>query len=120
MRCSSGQKEGRIPYDPTLGVTREKVKTTGYKTWSEDHIGRFEAKHPIGTKERLAFALILYTGLRRSDVVKMGGQHVYNGVLTIDQGKTEGGEEAHLEIPVYPNCAKSSTPRRRLASRPSS
>ena len=25
-------KEGRIPDDPTLGVTREKVKTTGYKT----------------------------------------------------------------------------------------
>ena len=33
-------KEGRIPDDPTLGVTREKVKTTGYKTWSEDHIAR--------------------------------------------------------------------------------
>jgi hypothetical protein len=26
-------KEGRIPDDPTLGVTCEKVKTTGYRTW---------------------------------------------------------------------------------------
>src|SRR5262249_14977959 len=48
-------KEGRIPDDPTLGVTREKVKTTGYKTWSENHIERFEATHAIGTKARLAF-----------------------------------------------------------------
>ena len=32
----------------------------------------------------------------------MGRQHIHNGVLTIDQGKTEGGEEAHLEIPVHP------------------
>jgi integrase len=95
-------KEGRIPDDPTLGVTREKVKTAGYKTWSEDHIARFEAKHPIGTKARLAFALLLYTGQRRSDVVKIGRQHIYNDVLTIDQGKTEGGKEAHLEIPVHP------------------
>ena len=95
-------KEGRIPDDPTLGVTREKVKTTGYKTWSEDQIARFEATHPIGSKARLAFALLLYTGQRRSDVVKMGRQHIHNGVLTIDQGKTEGGEEAHLEIPVHP------------------
>ena len=95
-------EEGRIPDDPTLGVTREKVKTTGYKTWSEDHIGRFEAKHPIGTKARLAFAFLLYTGQRRGDVVRIGRQHVHNGVLTIDQGKTEGGEEAHLEIPVHP------------------
>ena len=53
-------------------------------------------------KARLAFALLLYTGQRRSDVVKMGRQHIHNGVLTIDQGKTEGGEEAHLEIPVHP------------------
>jgi integrase len=95
-------KEGRIPDDPTFGVTREKVKTTGYKTWSEDHIARLETKHPIGTKARLAFALVLYTGLRRSDAVKIGEPNIHDGVLTIDQGKTEGGEEAHLEIPVHP------------------
>jgi hypothetical protein len=58
-------KEGRIPDDPALGVTREKVKTTGYKTFSVDHIARFEATHTIGTKGRLAFALLLYTGQRR-------------------------------------------------------
>lgn len=95
-------KEGRIPDDPTLGVTREKARSIGYKTWSEEHIARFEAAHPVGSKGRLAFALILYTGQRRGDVVKLGAQNVHNGVLTIDQGKTEGGEEAHLEIPVHP------------------
>src|SRR5215813_12057942 len=94
--------EGRIPDDPTLGVTRQKVKTTGYKGWSEQHIQRIEARYPIGTKGRLAFALILYTGSRRSDVVKVGPQHIHDGWLIIEQGKTEGGEEAHLEIPVHP------------------
>jgi integrase len=95
-------KEGRVPDDPTLGVTREKVKTSGYKTWSEEYISRFESAHRIGTRARLAFALLLYTGQRRSDVVKMGRQHVHAGLLTIDQGKTDGGEEAHLEIPLHP------------------
>jgi integrase len=95
-------KEGRIPDDPTLGVKREKVKSTGYKTWSEEQIARFEAAHPIGTKGRLAFALLLYTGQRRGDVVKLGPHNVHRGILTIDQGKTEGGEEAHLEIPLHP------------------
>jgi integrase len=95
-------KEGTVPDDPTLGVTREKARSAGYRTWSEDHIARLEAKHPVGTKARLAFALVLYTGLRRSDVVKIGEPNIHNGVLTIDQGKTEGGEEAHLEIPVHP------------------
>ncbi len=98
--------QGRIPDDPTLGVTRIKVKSAGFKTWSEGHIERMEKKYPIGSKGRLAFALILYTGLRRSDVVKLGRQHVHNGVITIEQGKTEGSEEAHLEIPMHPRLAE--------------
>jgi site-specific recombinase XerD len=51
--------EGRVPDDPSLGVKRQKAKTAGYKTWSEQHIAPIEAKHPIGSKARLAFALIL-------------------------------------------------------------
>ena len=58
-----------------------------------DTRSRFEAGYPIGTKVRLAFAAE-HTGQRRGDVVKMGRQHVHNGVLTIDQGKTEGFEES--------------------------
>jgi integrase len=45
---------------------------------------------------------LLYTGERRRDVVTMGPQDIHHDVLTIDQGKTDGGEEAHLEIPVNP------------------
>jgi integrase len=90
--------EGRVPDNPCLGCKRVKAKTTGYKTWTEADIARIEAMYAVGTKERLAFALILYTGQRRGDVVMMGAQSVHNGMLTIDQGKTE----AHLEIPVHP------------------
>jgi integrase len=100
------KKEGRIPDDPTAGVTREKVKTTGYRTWSEGEIAQYEAHHAIGTKARLAFALLLYTGQRRGDVVKLGRPHVQDGLLIIDRGKTEGGEEAHLEIPLHPKLAE--------------
>jgi integrase len=64
--------------------------------------GNMTAGLTLGTKGRLAFALLLYTDQRRSDVVKMGPQAIQQGVFTIDQGKTEGGEEAHLEIPVHP------------------
>jgi len=104
--------EGRVPEDPTLGVTRRKVKTTGYKTWDDTQIARFEQRYAISTKERLAFALLLYTGQRRGDVVKIGRQHMHpdrqweHGVLILDQGKTEGSEEAHIEIPVHPKLAE--------------
>jgi integrase len=103
-------KESRVPDDPTLGVTREKIKSTGHKTWSEERIARFEAKYRIGGKERLAFALLLYTGQRRSDVVRLGPMHIhrtpndelFKEVFILDQIKTEGNEEAHVEIPVHP------------------
>jgi hypothetical protein len=46
-------------------------------------IARFEATHPIGTKARLAYGLLLYTGQRRSDVVKMGPRAIQNHILTM-------------------------------------
>jgi len=42
----------------------------GIRAWTEADAVRYEARHPVGTKARLAFDLLLYTGVRRSDVVK--------------------------------------------------
>ena len=60
----------------------------GFHTWTEEQISRFEAVHSIGSRERLAFALGLYTGQRRGDVVRMGRQHIRNGLLHVTQEKT--------------------------------
>jgi len=84
--------------DPTHGVKSAKIKTEGYATWSEHHVAAFEARHPIGSRARLALALLLFTGQRRSDVVRLGRQHVRNGVITVRQQKTG----ATLAIPVHP------------------
>jgi integrase len=46
----------------------------GIRAWTEADAARYEARHPIGTKARLAFDLLVYTGVRRSDVVKLGPQ----------------------------------------------
>jgi integrase len=51
----------------------------GFPPWSLPEIEKFEKRHPIGSKPRLALALILGTGARRSDVIILGRQHVYNG-----------------------------------------
>jgi integrase len=84
--------------NPALEVQRAKYRQTGFHSWTEDEISRFEAHHPIGSKARLALALLLYTAQRRTDVVRMGRQHVRNGILTVHQQKT--GVELHL--PVLP------------------
>jgi integrase len=95
--------------DPTQGITQAKSSKNksdgqerGYHTWSEEEIAQFEARHPIGSRPRLAMALLLYTGQRRGDVVRMGPQHFRGGKFTITQQKT--GQA--MDVPVHPELAR--------------
>jgi integrase len=92
----------RADDDPTLGIKRPKIKTEGYRTWTEDDIAAFEATHPIGTLPRLALALLLYTGQRRGDVVLMGRQHVRGDLISVRPQKTSTTTSATLLIPMHP------------------
>ena len=97
--CQFAVKRGWLRTDPTRDIKLRSIKGDGFHTWTEDEIAQFEAHHPIGTKPRLALALLLYTAQRRSDVVRMGRQHIKDGVLTVKQQKTG----VTLAIPVHPH-----------------
>jgi len=97
--CQFALKRGWLRADPTANIKQRSIKGDGFHTWTDDEIAQFEAHHPIGTKPRLAFALLLYTAQRRSDVVRMGRQHIKDGVLMVKQQKTG----ATLAIPVHPH-----------------
>jgi integrase len=97
--CQFAVKRRYLRTDPTANIKQRSIKGDGFHTWTEEEIAKFEARHPVGTKPRLAFALLLYTAQRRSDVVRMGRQHIRDGVLTVKQQKT--GVE--LPIPVHPH-----------------
>jgi integrase len=84
--------------DPTVGI-RVKVRDTGgFRTWTDDEIAQFEAVHPIGSRARLAFALLLWTAQRRGDVIRMGRQHVRDGYIHVRQQKTG----RRLWLPILP------------------
>ena len=87
--------------DPTRDVALPKIKTDGHHTWTPDEIAQFEAHHAIGTKARLAFALLRFTMQRRGDVIHMGRQHVRGGELHVTQQKTG----VVLVLPVHPELA---------------
>jgi integrase len=90
-------EEKLVPADPTKDVKWLKgVNHEGFHTWTEEELDRFEAYWPLGTRERLAFDLLLYTGLRRGDAVRVGRQHVRNNVITLRTEKT--GEDVFIEI----------------------
>ena len=63
---------GMIASNPAAGVKKYRSRGEGFHSWSEDEIAQFEERHEIGSRTRLAFALLLYTAQRRSDVVRMG------------------------------------------------
>ncbi|MDR6306389.1 hypothetical protein GGQ85_004120 [Nitrobacter vulgaris] len=77
-----------IKADPLAGVKLVEVKSAGHHTWIAEECRQFEAHHKIGTRERLAYELLLQASQSRCDVVRMGRQHVRNGMMTMGRQKT--------------------------------
>jgi integrase len=101
---------GLIRTDPTKGV---KLLTgandaDGFHTWSQGELDRFEARWPLGTRQRLAFDLLLYTGLRRGDAVRVGRQHVRDGMIVLRTEKHRKGKAGEqVAIPILGPLAQS-------------
>jgi integrase len=88
--------------NPAKEVPYLKSPSQGFHTWTIDEVLQFVSKHPVGTKAYLALALLLFTGQRRSDVVKFGRQHVKAGWLTFTQHKNRNRKPVTLSIPILP------------------
>ena len=87
--------------DPTHAVELIRYATEGHHSWTTEEVEAFESCHPIGSKARLAFALMLYTGCRRGDVVRLGPQHIHEGRLRYRQQKNETRHPVDIDIPVH-------------------
>jgi integrase len=81
--------------DPTAGVKGYRSKEI--HTWNEDEIATFEKRWPEGSRERLAFSLLLYTGQRGSDVHRMMRTDIVDDTIRVAQQKTA----AKLSIPIH-------------------
>ena len=79
----------------------------GIPAWSEADAARYEARHPIGTKARLAFDLLLYTGVRRSDAVRLGPQMERDGKLVFSEKKGRSRIVKTHELPILPPLRRS-------------
>lgn len=90
---------GWCDHDPTRGVPL--FRTGEIHTWAADELAAFEARWTIGTPERLAYALHLYTGQRKGDVRRMGWGDISDGTIRVVQEKTG----AKLWIPLHPDLA---------------
>lgn len=78
-----------VKADPTTGIEAPtRRRDAGIRPWTEDDVVVYEKRWPIGTRQRVWLDVILYTGLRRGDAVRLGRQHVRDGIATIKTEKT--------------------------------
>ena len=88
-----------VDLDPTENVKGVKMPSTGgHREWTEEELERFESYWPIGTRERLALAIFLYTGLRRGDAAILGRQHIKSGIISLRTEKNG----AQIYLPILP------------------
>jgi len=91
--------------NPCSGVKPPKPKNSeGFAAWTEDDIAAYEARWPLGTKERVWLDVLLYTGLRRGDAVRIGRQHIRNGIATLRTEKS--GFKVEVNLPILPILQK--------------
>jgi integrase len=106
-----------IAANPAIGIKQYRSKNPdGIHTFTEEELTQFIARHPVGTMPHLATMLMLCLGQRRSDVIRMGWQHVRNGktgkTIALRQEKTKTA----LTIPIHPDLeqALAAAPRDNL------
>lgn len=90
-----------IQNDPTYRY-KFRPNLIGHRAWTDAEMLQYEARWPIGTKERLGYALALYTGQRRSDVAPMSWPALNAAGIAVKQQKTG----APLLIPIHPELEK--------------
>jgi integrase len=97
-----GVRKKYVPHDPARDVEYFKSGSTGFRTWTVEEVLQFQERHPIGTKPRLAIDLLLYTGQRRSDIIRFGRQHVRDGKIKFTQHKGRNRKPKRLTLSILP------------------
>jgi integrase len=89
-----------VAKNPARDVRYRKNPSQGFHTWTDEEAEQYEARHPIGTKAHLALALLMYTGVRRSDVVLLGRQHARNGRIKFTNYKGRNRKPITVYMPI--------------------
>ena len=87
--------------NPFNAVPKYKIGT--HHTWTDEQLGAYEKRWPLGTRQRLALDVLLYSAQRVGDVVRMQRSDIRNGVITVVQQKTD----AEVFVPLHPALARS-------------
>lgn len=88
--------------NPARDIPKLKGNPDGFHTWTVEEVEQYRTRHPIGSKARLALELLLFTGTRRSDVVKLGRQMARGGWLSWTETKGYERQVKESAVPILP------------------
>lgn len=92
-----------VSEDPTRDVKYMKTpKTDGFPVWKEDDVKKYEDYWALGTRQRVWMAVMLYTGVRRGDAVRINAESISKGFLTLKTSKTG----TIIQIPILAELDK--------------
>jgi integrase len=93
-----------VEKNPAEDVPYLKSGSGGFHTWTIDEVSRFVERHPRGTKARKALAILLFTGVRRSDAVRLGPQMESRDRKWLNFTEVKGASRKpkQRELPILP------------------
>lgn len=102
---------GHVTTDPTIGLSARKPKTPGFHSWTAEQCAQYEARWPLGTKQRTAYAIARYSLARRSDICRIGRPMERDGGTRIayQQHKNRNRAPVWVEHPIVPKLREALT-----------
>jgi integrase len=115
---AAGMRLGLVTRNPAASVGYlPSANPEGWHTWTPAEIAQFLERWPIGSKPALALAILYWLGVRRSNAVTLGPQHVRDG-QRIEYRPVKGSKRnprtIRLPYPAELRAAVEATPHGRL------
>ena len=95
-----------LQHNPASDLTTITAASEGWHTWTLAEIEQFERRHPPGTRAWLVLQVALYTGARRSDLIRIGRPHVHGDMLRFNQQKGRRRHTTTIEFPILQPLAE--------------
>ena len=102
-----------MPSNPARDVPGLKNHSDGFHTWTVEEVEQFERYHPEGSTARRALALLMFTAQRKSDIIKLGRQHIRHeqdsrtgrkrSWFHFTQHKNRKRKPVVLDLPILPD-----------------
>lgn len=91
-----------VTSNPATGIKGFRTATEGHHTWTREEVQQFVKRHPVGSRAHLAMSIMLYTGVRVSDLAQMGPQMMRGGWVYFTEKKGRSHIVKQREIKVLP------------------